>query len=197
MAYAALYILKLGYGSFRHTKIKQSFCSTCVLLTLLLSCLCHSYCTVADLCVSLCVLRAIFAYDGVTNKLKLADSGGKMDCNKWRVCNAHFVFLSPAKNDTDRILTVSLKGIHLTSCVKRTFLQLLSKNGSCHCICSLISNSGWCGRTGRQISHLQASIRTVQSGKCGDRRPPDCYDQLGEWQAGSWGLALVSTSLSR
>lgn len=34
---------------------------------------------VADQCVCLYVHRALFAYDGVTNKLKLADSGGKVD----------------------------------------------------------------------------------------------------------------------
>lgn len=37
--------------------------------------------TAADLSLSvfICVHRAIFTYDGFTNKLKLADSGGKND----------------------------------------------------------------------------------------------------------------------
>lgn len=44
-------------------------------------------------CVCLCVHRALFAYDGVTNKLKLADSGGKVDCHFHQIIT--FTFLRP------------------------------------------------------------------------------------------------------
>lgn len=66
-----------------HTEIKrclvskiQFFCWHSTTIQVCLSCLYHLHFSAADLLVCLYVHRAIFAYDGLTNMLKLADSGG-------------------------------------------------------------------------------------------------------------------------
>lgn len=55
-------------------------------------CVYHPYFSVADQRLCLYIHRAIFAYDGVTNKLKLADSGGKVDVHMF-VRNSSFEYL--------------------------------------------------------------------------------------------------------
>lgn len=56
-----------------------------------------SSCVPADLSSSMCVHRAIFTYDGFTNKLKLADSGGKNDRSGSRSsCSAYVDAQSPS-----------------------------------------------------------------------------------------------------
>ena len=130
-------------------------------------------------CVCVCVHRALFAYDGLSNKLKLADSGGKGHMSCFREMKI-------------QLLQFGLVEICLVLNLA-SFLSNLSLN---LCPLCVLSYSGWRGRAGGEVSHIQATIWTLQSGKWGDRRPPDRHDQLGEWQTASWGLAPISMSPS-
>lgn len=66
------------YGEQQSSSSYNSNCFLKVQKHYSLLCVYHLYSSAPDQRLCLYVHRAIFAYDGVTNKLKLADSGGKV-----------------------------------------------------------------------------------------------------------------------
>lgn len=132
---------------------------------------CVTHVSVADLYLSLClyVHRALFAYDGVTNKLKLADSGGKIDCHVF-FRNNKKKKKSATKNDVCQLPHLGLKGIHMSSCVRYPVFLLSSPQPLCISV-SCLTAGGVAELAGKfHIAKPQYGLCKVGSGETGGLR---------------------------